>query len=217
MLERLKRFFTRKTNRTVVSSPKTDELAQTHVAILATDGFEQSELFGSKTALEEVGACVSIISPHSGKIMGWNHGEWGKSINVDATINDSWSTHFDYLMIPGGVLNSDRLRINDEVVAFIMSFINRHRPIAAICHGPQLFIETGGLKGVTLTSSPSIRTDLQNAGARWIDQEVVVDHHFITSRRASDLQAFNRAMIQEFVSRKIYPPLPNTEGYVVTL
>lgn len=193
------------------------ELTGTHVAVLATDGFEQSELFEPKAALEEAGAEVVIISIHPGKIRGWNNGQWGKSIDVQATIKDAWSMEFDYLLIPGGVMSPDKIRQDSEAVAFVMSFLNRKRPVAAICHGPQILIETGSIHGRTLTSWPSIKTDLENAGARWIDKEVVVDHHIITSRRPADLPAFNRVMIKEFIDNKVHPMLPNTEGYVVTL
>lgn len=192
-------------------------LTGTHVAILAADGFEQSELFQPKEALEKAGAVVHIISLHRGKIKGWNHTSWGKSIDVDLTIREAWSVEFDYLMLPGGVLSPDKLRENAEAVAFAMSFVHKHRPIAAICHGPQLLIETGGLKGRTITSYPSIRTDLINAGARWIDEKVVIDHRFITAQRPSDIQAFNDAMIGEYSKAKLHHTIPNTEGYVVTL
>lgn len=191
-------------------------LAGTHVAILATDGFEQSELFLPKEVLERAGAVTHVISLHRGKIKGWNHGAWGKTIDVDMTVREAWSTEFDYLLLPGGVLNPDKLRENAETVAFVMSFVNKHRPIAAICHGPQLLIETGGLKGRTVTSYPSIKTDIENAGAHWINERVVIDHRLITGQRPADLAVFNAAMIREFSEHKIHA-IPNTEGYASTL
>ncbi|WP_408096871.1 type 1 glutamine amidotransferase domain-containing protein [Peredibacter sp. HCB2-198] len=192
-------------------------LAGTHVAILATDGFEQSELFLPKVALERAGAVTHVISLQKGKIKGWNHTNWGKTIEVDMTVREAWSMEFDFLLLPGGVINPDKLRENAEAVAFAMSFVNKHRPIAAICHGPQLLIETGGLKGRTLTSYPSIKTDIENAGGHWINEKVVIDHRFITSQRPSDIPAFNDAMIQEFAEHKIRHILPDTEGYASTL
>lgn len=216
MWEKLEKVLHRKKENENLIAPS-GELSGTTVAILATDGFEQSELFEPKKALEEAGASVKIVSLRPGKIKAWDKKDWGKSIAVDLTVREAWSMDFDYLMLPGGVINPDKLRIDSEAVAFVMSFVNRHRPIAAICHGPQMLIETGALKGKTLTSWPSLKTDLTNAGAKWIDQEVVVDHNYITSRRPGDIPAFNRAMIKEFVDGKPHSMIPDTEGYVVTL
>jgi protease I len=124
---------------------------------------------------------------------------------------------FDFLMLPGGVMNPDKLRNNAEAVAFVMSFVNKHRPIAAICHGVQTLIETGAVKGKRMTSWPSLKTDLMNAGAHWVDKDVVIDHKIITSRKPADIPAFNDAMIREFTYGRLHAHLPNTEGYVTTL
>jgi protease I len=195
----------------------TGELDGCHGAILATDGFEQSELFETRDALVKAGAVMHIVSLKPGKIKAWNEKNWGKSVDVDLTVRAAWSMDFDFLLLPGGVLNPDKLRESSEAVAFVMSFVNKHKPIAAICHGVQTLIETGALKGRTITSYPSLKTDLKNAGAHWVDKEVVVDHKLITSRKPSDIPAFNEAMIRQFNYAKIHTPLPNTEGYVTTL
>ncbi len=180
------------------------ELAGCHGAILATDGFEQSELFGPKAALEKAGAVMHVVSLHPGRIRGWSGNEWGRSIQVDMTVREAWSIQFDFLVLPGGVMNPDKLRNNAEAVAFVMSMANKGRPIAAICHGVQILIETGFLKGKKITSWPSVRTDVVNAGAKWVDQEVVIDDKIITSRKPSDIPAFNAAMIEQFAQDKIH-------------
>ena len=215
MFEKLNQFFQKKNPALEIDDIK--ELSGTHAAILATDGFEQSELFEPKEALERVGVQVHIVSLKPGKIKGWSNGDWGKSIAVDATVLDAFALDFDYLVLPGGVINPDKLRDDPNAIAFIQTFVNQNKPIAAICHGPQTLIETGMVKGKTMTSYSSIKTDLINAGAKWVDQEVVVDHHLITSRKPADLIAFNQAMIHEFIDHHIHHSLPNTEGYVVTL
>jgi len=186
-------------------------------AILATDGFEESELFDPKKAMENAGANVDIISLHSGKIKGWSKGNWGRTIAVDKTLIDANAEKYDFLVLPGGVINPDKLRIDPTAVDFVNHFVNAGKPIAAICHGPQTLIETGFVRGKTLTSWPSLKTDLINAGANWVDQEVVVDHKLVTSRKPSDLIAFNQAMIQVFKNGRMHNAIPNTESYVVTL
>lgn len=216
MFESLDRFFKKKT------PPQNfqhdiKELTGAHIAMLATDGFEQSELFEPKEALERAGAIVHIISLRPGKIKAWNETNWGKSIQVDMTVREAWSMEFDALVLPGGVLNPDKLRGNSEAVAFVMSFVNKHRPIAAICHGVQTLIETGAVKNKRMTSWPSLKTDLMNAGAHWIDREVVVDHKIITSRKPADIPFFNEAMIREFGYGRIHSAIPSTEGFVATL
>lgn len=193
------------------------ELSGTRAAILACDGFEESELFEPKKALEDVGVEVVIISPEEGKIRGWTGKNWGKTIDVDMAVVDAFSEEFDFLILPGGVINPDKLRNNANAVAFVESFVNTKRPIAAICHGVQTLIETGMVKGKTLTSWSSLRTDLLNAGANWIDEEVVVDHRLITSRKPADLPSFTTVMIREFIDFHITHTMPNTESYVVTL
>jgi protease I len=165
------------------------------IAILATDGFEQSELTEPKRALEEAGAKTMVIAPKSGEIKGWNHTDWGQSVKVDQTLDQAKPQEFDALVLPGGVMNPDHLRIDAKAVKFVRDFAGSGKPIAAICHGPWTLIEAGVVKARTMTSWPSITTDLINAGAKWVDQEVVSDGQFITSRRPDDLPAFNRALI----------------------
>jgi deglycase len=170
------------------------------IAILSTDGFEQSELFEPRNALLEAGAEVQIISLHAGEIRGWHEGNWGKSIKVDALASESDSEQFDALMIPGGVMNPDRLRIDENVIEFIEGFFHAGKPVAAICHAPQVLIDTGLVAGRTLTSWRSIKTDLLNAGATWVDKEVVEDEGLVTSRKPADIPAFNRKMIDVFAA-----------------
>jgi protease I len=215
MLESVEKFFKRRHSH-VNYNGQIKELAGCHVAILATDGFEQSELLLPRAALEKDGAITHVVSPHPGKIKAWNDSNWGKLVDVDMTIREAWSMEFDFLLLPGGVLNPDKLRGNAEAVAFVMSFINKHRPVAAICHGVQMLIEAGAVKGRTLTSYPSLKTDLINAGAHWVDKEVVVDHKIITSRRPSDIPAFNTAMLNEFRENKIHSH-PSHEGFITTM
>jgi protease I len=215
MFEKVEQFLKKKTP--VYQGQEIRELTGTHVAILATHGFEQSELLEPKKALETAGAVVYIVSLRPGKIRAWKEGHWGIFVNVDLTVREAWSIEFDALVLPGGVLNPDKLRENTEAVAFALSFMKKKRPIAAICHGVQTLIETGVVKGRNVTSYPSLKTDLENAGACWSDQEVVVDHKLITSRKPSDLPAFNKAMIREFTFGKIHSPRPSSEGYAATL
>jgi protease I len=167
------------------------------VAILTEEGFEQVELTSPKQALEEAGATVDVVSPKTGKIKAWDKTNWGIEIDVDRNLSDASPDDYDALVLPGGVLNPDKLRQNKEAVAFVSAFLDEGKPVAAICHGPQILIETGMIGGRTLTSYPSLETDLKNAGAHWIDQEVVVDNGLVTSRRPDDLEAFNRKAIEE--------------------
>lgn len=185
-------------------------LTNKKIAILSTDGFEQAELFEPRKALIEAGAEVRIISLHPGEIKGWHEGNWGKSIKVDAVVSESDADQFDALVVPGGVINPDRLRIDENVIEFIEGFFHMGKPVAAICHGPQVLIETGLVAGKTLTSWRSIKTDLLNAGATWVDQEVVVDQGLITSRKPADIPAFNRNIIEEFAKGipDIHPQRP---------
>ncbi|MGZ3696384.1 MAG: type 1 glutamine amidotransferase domain-containing protein [Bdellovibrionota bacterium] len=175
-----------------------NKLTGKKVAILATDGFEQSELFDPKAALEAAGADVQIVSLKLGRIKAWKDGEWGTTIKVDQVVSDINSDDFDALMLPGGVINPDKLRMDAHAVEFAQSFVDGGKPIAAICHGPQLLIETTLLKGRKITSWPSLKTDLKNAGAEWTDAEVIVDNGLVTSRKPSDIPAFNKKMIEEF-------------------
>lgn len=177
------------------------------VAILVTHGFEEIELTAPKEALESAGAVTHIVSPESGQIKAWNKKDWGGEYHVDRNIADVSSHDYDALLLPGGVLNPDYLRVDEKVVSFVKSFLSDGKPIAAICHGPWTLIETGALKGRKLTSYPSIKTDLQNAGAEWVDQEVVVDNGLITSRKPDDIPAFNKKMLEEF-KEGVHEPQP---------
>ncbi len=167
------------------------------VAILTDHGFEEVELTSPKKALEDAGATVYIISMQD-EVKGWNHDHWSIELTADVNIKDAKVEDYDALMIPGGVINPDMMRRQKEYVDFATEFMQSGKPIAAICHGPQLLIETGMLKGRELTSFPSIKTDLINAGAAWSDQEVVTDNGLVTSRSPKDLPAFNKKMTEEF-------------------
>ncbi len=176
----------------------TQQLSNKKVAILATDGVEQVELTKPKQALEQAGAQTYIISPKSGSIQGWNHHDKGDQIQVDVHIDSANPNDYDALVLPGGALNPDQLRTNSKAVQFVKSFFEAGKPVAAICHGPWMLIEADVVKGRTLTSWPSLQTDLRNAGATWVDQEVIVDKGLVTSRNPSDIPAFNSKMIEEF-------------------
>jgi protease I len=167
------------------------------VAILTENGFEESELTSPKKALEEAGAKVFIVSPQKEKVRGWDHDHWSIELPVDVHISKAKFDDYDALVLPGGVLNPDKLRGDKDSVAFAQKFLEAGKPLAAICHGPQLLIETGLLKEKEMTSYSSIRTDLVNAGANWHDREVVVDNGLVTSRSPKDLEAFNKKMIEE--------------------
>jgi protease I len=172
------------------------ELKGKKIAILATDGFEQVELTEPKQDLENAGAKVEVLSIHEGKIKGWNKTDWGSTVKVDHLVNDANPADYDALVLPGGVMNPDHLRMNKPAVAFVRQFAQTGKPVAAICHGPSTLIEAGVVKGHTMTSYPSIHTDLTNAGANWVDREVVTDANFITSRKPEDIPAFSRAITQ---------------------
>jgi protease I len=167
------------------------------IAILATNGFEQSELLEPKRQLEEAGATVTVLSPESGSIKGWNKDNWGESVDVDLALEDAGVDDFDALVLPGGQINPDLLRVNDNAVAFVRDFFESGKPLAAICHAPWLLAEAGVLKGRRATSYHSIATDIKNAGAKWEDAEVVVDQALITSRNPDDLDAFCAKIIEE--------------------
>jgi len=168
------------------------------VAILVEDGFEQVEMTEPREALDEAGAETTLISPRADKVKGWQHVKWGDEFDVDLPLADADPEDFDALLLPGGVMNPDKLRMNADAVRFVRAFDDAGKPIAAICHGPQTLIETGTVKHRTMTSYPSIKTDLLNAGANWVDQEVVADEGLVTSRKPEDIPAFNRKMIEEF-------------------
>lgn len=167
------------------------------VAILTEEGFEQVELTSPLEALKAAGATVDIISPKSGRIKAWDKTNWGIEVDVTKQLSDANPDDYDALVLPGGVMNPDKLRQNKEAIAFASAFLDEGKPVAAICHGPQLLIETKMLKGRKLTSFPSLQTDLKNAGAHWVDEEVIVDNGLVTSRRPDDLPAFNKKMIEE--------------------
>lgn len=167
------------------------------VAILATDGVEQIELTDPRNALEEAGAKTELISIKPGEIKGWNHTEWGETFPVDKTVEEVDASEYDALLLPGGVMNPDKLRMDMEAVAFVRKFFDEGKPVAAICHGPWMLVEANVVKNRKVTSYPSLETDLTNAGANWIDEEVVVDQGLVTSRKPDDLPAFNRKMIEE--------------------
>jgi protease I len=170
-----------------------NKLIGVRVAILATDGFEQSELMDPRKALDESGARTEVISLKSGEIKGWNHKEWGEKVAVDKTVDSVDPKSYDALLLPGGVMNPDNLRMNADAVAFVKAFFDAGKPVAAICHGPWTLIEAGAVKGRTLTSWPSLKTDIQNAGGTWVDQEAVTDGNLVTSRNPKDIPAFNQA------------------------
>jgi len=174
------------------------ELNNIRVAALVDNGFEQSELLEPKKALEAAGARVDVVSPQQGKVKGWQHTDWGQEVTVDVGLESASPDNYDALLLPGGVMNPDRLRANPKAVQFVKTFVDSGRPIAAICHGPWTLIEAGGVRGRTVTSWPSLKTDLKNAGATWVDQEVATDNGLVTSRKPDDIPAFNRKMIEEF-------------------
>lgn len=172
------------------------------VAILVTDGFEQSELLEPRKALDEAGATTQVVSPVDRKVKGWNHKEWGNEVPVDIPLKSAKADEFDALLLPGGVMNPDHLRMQPEAVAFVKRFTDAGKPVAAICHGPWTLIEAGAVQGHTMTSWPSLKTDLKNAGANWVDKEVVTDRKLVTSRKPDDIPAFNREMIALFAQAR---------------
>jgi len=167
------------------------------VAILATNGFEQAELLEPRKALEEQGATTQVISPQKGSIKGWNEKNWGQDVPVDVLLESARADDYDALLLPGGVMNPDHLRMNPQAVDFVRQFFSAGKPVAAICHGPWMLVEAGVVRGRTLTSWPSLQTDIRNAGGKWVDQEVVIDHGLVTSRKPADIPAFNKKMVEE--------------------
>lgn len=169
------------------------------VAILVAEEFEQSELEGPKQALDDAGAETLIVSPaEEGWVQGWQHFDLGDQYEVDVPLAEADAAEFDALLLPGGVANPDQLRMLPEAVNFVRAFFDAGKPVAAICHAPWTLIEAGVVKGRTLTSWPSVKTDLVNAGAKWVDEEVVVDNGLVTSRKPDDIPAFNEKMLEEF-------------------
>ena len=173
------------------------KLSGKKVAIVVTDGFEQVEMTEPRKALEAEGAETEIVSPKEDVVKGWKHTEWGDTFDVDVPIGEANPDDYDALLLPGGQMNPDQLRLEPEVISFVRQFFDASKPVAAICHGPWILIDAGVLEGRRVTSWPSIRIDLQNAGAEVVDEEVVVDKGLVTSRKPEDIPAFNRKMIEE--------------------
>ncbi|MFA0960804.1 type 1 glutamine amidotransferase domain-containing protein [Roseivirga sp. BDSF3-8] len=174
------------------------KLKDRKIAVLVANGFEQVELTKPVEELKKSGATVHIISPESKTVKGWDKTDWGKTFDVDVHLDSAMPTDYDGLVLPGGQMNPDFLRANDKAVNFTKSFFNQGKPVAAICHGPWLLVETGEIDNRKMTSYNSIQTDLKNAGANWVDEQVVVDRGLITSRNPDDLEAFCEKMIEEF-------------------
>jgi len=167
------------------------------VAILVTDGFEEVELTRPRNALNEAGATTSVVSPNQ-HVRGWNHTDWGSDVPVDVALDRAQPKDFDALVLPGGVMNPDALRMQPKAVEFVKAFFDAGKPVAVICHGPWTIIETGAARGRRIASWPSLRTDIKNAGGEWVDEEAVVDGNLLSSRKPADLPAFNRAMLELF-------------------
>lgn len=176
----------------------THSLQGKKIAILVADGFEQVELTEPRKALEQAGAKVMVISPAGKKVKGWNHTEWGDEIPVDTALDGADPGQYQALVLPGGVMNPDKLRRNDKALAFVKAFFDGRKPVAVICHGAWTLIDAGVVRGRRLTSYPSLQMDLKNAGAEWVDEEVIVDRGLISSRKPDDLPAFTRKMVEEF-------------------
>jgi protease I len=174
------------------------QLDGVRVAILATDGFEQSELLEPRKALDAAGAETELVSLQKGKIKGWNHKEWGEEVEVDRSLDGADPEDYDALLLPGGVMNPDTLRTKPQAVSFVKAFFDAGKPVAAICHGPWTVVEAGAAKGYRMTSWPSLKTDIRNGGGEWVDEEVVVDQNLVTSRKPDDIPAFNRELIKLF-------------------
>jgi protease I len=175
-----------------------DELNGKNIAVLATDGFEQVELTAPVKALKDAGAEVKVVSPKSGEIQGYNHHDKSDRIPVDETLDRADPDQFDAIVLPGGVINPDMLRLEPKAISFFRHFVETGKPIAAICHGPWTLINADGVEGKRMTSWPSLEVDLRNAGAMWVDEPVVTDHGLVTLRKPDDLPAFCKKMIEEF-------------------
>jgi protease I len=173
------------------------DIKEKKVAILTENGFEEVELTSPMNALEQAGVTVHVISPQKDNVKAWDHDHWSIEVQVDKVLGEANPEDYDMLVLPGGVLNPDKLRLNKDAISFAQHFLEQGKPLAAICHGPQTLIETGMLDGRTMTSYPAIKTDLENAGVNWLDQEVVVDNGLVTSRSPKDLEAFNKKMLEE--------------------
>lgn len=177
----------------------TNRLDEKKIAILVAHGFEEVEFTEPKKAIEDSGGKTDVISIEDGEnVKSWNKDNWGSEYTIDKDIDSALSSDYSGLLLPGGVMNPDRLRKNEKAVEFVKSFFKEGKPIGAICHGPWTLIETGALEGRKLTSYPSIKTDLENAGAKWVDEDVVVDEGLVTSRKPDDIPAFNRKLVEEY-------------------
>jgi protease I len=174
------------------------DLSGKRVAIVVANGFEQIEMTDPREALVGAGAETDLVSIEDGEVKGWEHTKWGETFDVEVPIDDADPDDYDALLLPGGVMSPDRLRQDERVLAFVRAFFEAGKPVAAICHGPWTLIDAGVVEGRRVTSYPSIRKDLENAGAEWVDEEVVVDQGLVTSRRPDDLPAFDAKMIEEF-------------------
>ncbi len=174
-----------------------NRLNNKRVAILVADGFEQVELIEPRKALEAAGAKTEIVSPEEGKVKGWDMDHWGEQLPVDVPLKQANPDNYDALVMPGGVMNPDKLRRNEDALNFVRSFFDAGKPVAAICHAPWTLIDAGLARGRKLTSWPSLQMDLKNAGANWVDQDVVVDQGLVTSRKPDDIPAFNQKVIEE--------------------
>ena len=168
------------------------------VAILVENGFEQVELLEPRKALDQAGARTEVVSPVQGQVKGWNHTDWGQTVPVDVPLNQADPNNYDALLLPGGVMNPDKLRMNPDAVRFAKAFFDAGKPIASICHGPWMLVEIDAVRGRTVTSWPSLKTDIRNAGGHWVDEQVVTDNGIVTSRKPDDIPAFNQKMIEEF-------------------
>lgn len=180
-----------------------DNLKGIRVAILVDDGFERAEMTDTRKVLDEAGAETKLISPQDKQVRAWEMKEWGGNYPVDQKLDEAQANNFDALLLPGGVMNPDHLRMNPKAVSFVKAFVDGAKPIAAICHGPWTLIEAGAVKGKKITSWPSLKTDLKNAGADWADKEVIVDRNLVTSRKPDDIPAFNREMVKLFASQSV--------------
>jgi protease I len=185
------------------------------VAALFTDGVELVEYLEPARALNEAGVMVTVISPHDGDVKSWDRKDWGDTIHVDQTLDQAKSSDYDALLLPGGVMNPDKLRMVPEAVRFVREMVEDGKPVAAICHGPWMLVEAGVLKGRTVTSYPSLQTDIRNAGGTWVDQEVVYEKGIVTSRKPDDLPAFCQRMIDVFAQGKVERPKASSADKVV--
>jgi protease I len=179
------------------------ELDGVKVAILVTDGFEQAELDKPRKALDKAGADTKLITPSGNKVKGWDMTDWGSKESADLALEKARPEEFDALLLPGGVMNPDHLRQNPTAVAFVRAFFDSGKPVAAICHGPWMIVEADAARGKRMTSWPSLKTDIRNAGGQWVDEEVVVDGNLVTSRKPDDIPAFNREAMALFAKRPV--------------